>query len=121
MLLNRDRFSDLQRDHKLLFILDGYDEVSEKIRKHNFYGIHEVLYGGNSKLIITSRPSAVRDGDDKKFHPGAARKVRKVYAAPFDDAQVAELAVRLVDNLRGVPRCNQQGAFPAKILPPKAR
>ncbi|MBB3995188.1 hypothetical protein GGR95_002839 [Sulfitobacter undariae] len=91
--LDTDWVSDIVKNRKLLFMLDGYDELPEGCRTRASRWVEELLAAWpESKAILSSRPYAVAEVDQLVSECGTAN--RELNVQPMDPDQVSQLISR---------------------------
>jgi WD40 repeat protein len=83
----------LKQEKRFLFVLDGYDEINEKINLITNNRFNEVG-GWQGKILITSRSQHLSDKDDSLFYPAGITPLTckqvfsKTYVTSFSKEQI---------------------------------
>ena len=108
-------FRKINKDGKLLLILDGFDEMAQKSSYQtiadNFWELAE-LVDDNSKVILTSRKeyfSAAKESEKILSGKEYGRKKSELsppeyeilYLEPFSDDQIKEVVIRRLGSVKG--------------------
>ncbi|MCP4537277.1 MAG: NACHT domain-containing protein [Chloroflexi bacterium] len=110
-----DIFQEMNRQGKLLLILDGFDEMARKVEYQTvvdtFWDLAEMVVEG-SKVLLTSRTEYFRWAKESERVLGGEELGRKMtaikppefevlYLEPFTDEQIEEVIVKRVDSENG--------------------
>ncbi|MBO9467075.1 NACHT domain-containing protein [Tropicibacter sp. R15_0] len=91
--LDTDWLSDIVKNRKLLFMLDGYDELPEGCRSRASQWVEELLAAWpESKAILSSRPYAVAEVEQLVSEFGTPN--RELNVQPMDLDQVGQMISR---------------------------
>ncbi|BBE09683.1 WD40 repeat-containing protein [Mycoavidus cysteinexigens] len=84
---SREQIEELQKKHRFIFILDGYDELEDRHRC--FYKDNQLDDWSGAKVIISSRPEYLGSNYQYKFHPpGKRTALQECRLAPFSDETI---------------------------------
>ncbi|KAF0479087.1 NACHT domain-containing protein [Gigaspora margarita] len=94
--LTKDEINKL-RERKFVFILDGYDEISE--RERQCYNSNLFSEWKNAKIIISCRPEYLDEGYEKKFWPkeNGERGFQELTLTPFSEVEIEQYIRKYCD------------------------
>ncbi|CAG8449767.1 10086_t:CDS:2 [Scutellospora calospora] len=85
------------RERKFVFILDGYDEISE--RERHCYESNKFNKWKNSKVIISCRPEYLGSGYKNKFLPkNGERGFQELTITPFSQTEIEQYIKNYTQN-----------------------
>ncbi|CAG8789319.1 45433_t:CDS:2, partial [Gigaspora margarita] len=87
--LTKDEINKL-RERKFVFILDGYDEISE--RERQCYNSNLFSEWKNAKIIISCRPEYLDKGYEERFWPieNGERGFQELTLTPFSEIEIEQ-------------------------------
>ncbi len=86
---SREQIEMLRATRRLVFILDGFDEIKQPERA--FYTDNQLGDWPKAKVIITSRPEYLGRGYQSKFHPSGRPEILQEYQlAPFSEKLIGQ-------------------------------
>jgi len=91
---SEERILKARKQLEFVFILDGYDEIEQRIG--NFY-FDNGLANWNAKTVITSRPECLGPGYEYNLHPlDQPQLLKEMWLAPFSTKDITEYISRYV-------------------------
>lgn len=97
IMLDPNLFIPIQFRKKLLFILDGYDELPANVKKMGIYESNKNCYRGNSKILITSRPEGIEKNINKIFCENKSTDISTIWIRPFIRKKIREYIQKYID------------------------